>query len=197
MIDVDGVVVDGRPEDGRHWQTSLDADLGISPAALREHFFAPHWDRIVLGHDALLERLTAALQRIAPEVSPAEFLAYWFQRDARLNGPLLHELSLARAAGVRVYLATNQEHLRAAYLMQDLGLAAHVDGIFYSARLHVKKPHTAFFAMVQAAIALPGDELLLIDDTRENVVAARAAGWNAVRWTIDSLPTLVRSWYVN
>ena len=24
MLDVDGVLIDGRPEDGRHWQTSID-----------------------------------------------------------------------------------------------------------------------------------------------------------------------------
>jgi hypothetical protein len=30
MVDVDGVLVDGRPEDGRHWTTSLEEDLGFS-----------------------------------------------------------------------------------------------------------------------------------------------------------------------
>src|SRR5688500_18303095 len=27
MVDVDGVLVDGRPEDGRHWQTSIRESL--------------------------------------------------------------------------------------------------------------------------------------------------------------------------
>src|SRR5262249_22970093 len=30
MLDVDGVLVDGRPEDGRHWHTSIEEDLGLS-----------------------------------------------------------------------------------------------------------------------------------------------------------------------
>ena len=60
MLDVDGVLVDGRPEDGRHWQTSLEADLGLSPAALREHFFAPYWDEIVTGRVGLMAPLHAA-----------------------------------------------------------------------------------------------------------------------------------------
>jgi putative hydrolase of the HAD superfamily len=193
MVDVDGVLVDGRPEDGRHWHTSLAEDLGFAPATLHEHFFAPYWEDIVLGRAGLMEHLTAALQKIAPHVSPDEFVSYWFERDSRLVTSLLQELSSLRSTGIRVYLATNQEHLRAAYLMEKLGLAEHVDGIFYSARLGARKPDREFFAKVQAAVGLRGEELLLIDDSRENIEAARSAGWQALHWTKDSSPDIVRS----
>jgi putative hydrolase of the HAD superfamily len=193
MVDVDGVLVDGRPEDGRHWQASLEADLGFTSDALHEHFFAPYWENIVLGRAGLMEHLTTALPKIAPHVSPAQLVAYWFKMDSRLVAPLLAELSWVRSAGVRVYLATNQEHLRAAYLMEKLGLAPHVDGIFYSARLAAKKPDPEFFARVQAAVGLCGEELLLIDDSRQNIEAARKAGWQALHWTKHSSPNMVRS----
>jgi putative hydrolase of the HAD superfamily len=192
MLDVDGVLVDGRPEDGRHWQTSLEADLGLPPAALREHFFAPYWDEIVTGRVGLMAPLHAALQRIAPHVPAATLVGYWFARDARVVASLLPELAAIRAAGIRVYLATNQEHLRAAYLMETLGLAAHVDGLFHSARVGAAKPHPTFFARVQAAVGLPGDELLLVDDTVLNVEAARAAGWRTLHWTADTAPEALR-----
>ncbi|HEY0152964.1 MAG TPA: HAD-IA family hydrolase [Longimicrobium sp.] len=193
MVDVDGVLVDGRPEDGRHWQTSLDEDLGFTSETLHEAFFAPYWGDIVLGRAGLMEHLTTALQRIAPHVSPAEFLSYWFEKDSRLATALLQELSLVRSAGIPVYLATNQEHLRAAYLMEKLRLAEHVDGIFYSASLGAKKPDMEFFAKVQAAVGLNGDELLLIDDDRRNVEAALQAGWQALHWTGHSSPGIVRN----
>jgi len=192
MVDVDGVLIDGRPEDGRHWQTCLEEDLGFAPETLHEHFFAPYWEDIVLGRAGLMEHLATALQKIAPQLSPAEFVSYWFERDSRVVAPLLHELSRVRAAGIEVYLATNQEHLRAAYLMDRLGLADHVDGIFYSARLGAKKPDLEFFAKVQAAVGLRGEEILLIDDSRQNVDAARSAGWQALHWTKDSSPDIVR-----
>jgi putative hydrolase of the HAD superfamily len=92
-----------------------------------------------------------------------------------------------------VYLATNQEHLRAAYLMEKLGLAEHVDGILYSARLGAKKPELDFFAKVQAAVRLCGEEILLIDDSRPNIEAALEAGWQAFHWTKHSSPRIVRS----
>ena len=191
MVDVDGVLVDGRPEDGRHWLTSIEEDLGFTSDALHEHFFAPHWENIVLGRAGLMDHLPAALRKIAPDVSPATFVAYWFEKDARLVEPLLAELSTVRAAGIRVYLATNQEHLRAAHLMEKLRLAEHVDGIFYSAQLGARKPEPAFFAKVQAAVGLRGEELLLIDDVRENIDAALAAGWQAFHWTKDSSPAAI------
>jgi putative hydrolase of the HAD superfamily len=192
MIDVDGVLVDGRPEDGRHWHTSVEEDFGFTSDALHQQFFAPYWEDIVLGRVGLMEHLTTALQMIAPHVSPARFVSYWFERDSRLAAPLLAELSLARSAGIRVYLATNQEHLRAAHLMEKLGLAEHVDGIFYSARLGAKKPEMEFFAKVQAAVGLRADEIVLIDDSRQNVEAALSAGWHAVHWTAHSSPSIVR-----
>jgi len=193
MVDVDGVLIDGRPEDGRHWHTSIEEDLGFTSDTLREQFFAPYWENIVLGRAGLMEHLTTALQKIAPHVSPAQFVSYWFEKDSRLVAPLLEELSLARSMGIRVYLATNQEHLRATYLMEELGLAEHVDGIFYSARLGAKKPDIEFFAKIQAAVGLCGEEILLIDDSRQNIEAALKAGWQALHWTRHGSPTVVRS----
>ncbi len=193
MVDVDGVLVDGRPEDGRHWHTSIEEDFGFTYQALHQQFFAPFWENIVLGRAGLMEHLTAALQKIAPHVSPARFVSYWFERDSRLVAAVFTELAAVRSAGTRVYLATNQEHLRAAYLMKTLGLAEHVDGIFYSAHLRAAKPDSEFFSKVQAVVALPAEELLLIDDSFQNIEAALKVGWRALHWTKHSSPHILRS----
>ena len=195
MVDVDGVLVDGRPEDGRPWQTSIEEDLGFASETLHQQFFAPYWENIILGRAELMEDLTTALPKFAPHVTPAKFVSYWFERDSRLVTPLLEELSLVRSVGICVYLATNQEHLRAAYLMERLGLVDHVDGIFYSARVGAKKPDMEFFARVRAAVGLCDDEILLIDDSHQNIEAARKAGWQALHWTKHSSPSIVRSLY--
>jgi len=192
LVDVDGVLVDGRPEDGRHWQTSLNEDLGFTAEALHEAFFAPYWQNIVLGRSELMDDLAPALQKIAPNISPAKFVSYWFERDSRLILPLLQELSSIRSTGIQVFLATNQEHLRAAYLMNNLRLSEHVDGIFYSARLGAKKPEPNFFVEVQAALGLDGKEMLLIDDSHQNIEAALGQGWQTLHWTKHSSPSIVR-----
>jgi len=183
MIDVDGVLVSGRPSDGRHWATSLEADLGLSFAILQDAFFKRYWEDIVTGRADLRERLANTLPQIAPQLSAEQVLAYWFRQDSLLDHELLDDLAALRHGGLPVYLATNQEHERARYLMETLGLAAHVDGCHYSAALGHCKPTLEFFDAVARKVLLPAGELLLIDDSEENVRAAIAAGWQAGHWT--------------
>ena len=38
MVDVDGVLVDGRPKDRRVWHTSAEEDLGFGPDTLHEQW---------------------------------------------------------------------------------------------------------------------------------------------------------------
>jgi putative hydrolase of the HAD superfamily len=186
MVDVDGVLIRGRPSDGKSWATSIEVDLGLAREELHREFFKPHWSKIVIGKGGLQEHLEPVLQRIAPKISYEEFITYWFENDALLNLELLEELRQSRLSGTKVYLATNQEHMRAAYLMDRIGLRDHCDGIFYSAAVGSKKPEAAFFEKVAALAGLPPEQLALIDDTAENVIAARTSGWNAVEWSNDS-----------
>ena len=72
--------------------------------------------------------------------------------------------------------------MRADYLMKVMGLENHVDGIFYSAAVGHRKPMREFFAHATKTIACAPSSITLIDDTEENVLAARAYGWNAVHW---------------
>jgi len=183
MLDVDGVLVNGRPADGGSWASDIERDLGIAPATLQEAFFRPHWEDVVLGRKGLREALEACLPRIAPSLAPETFLAYWFERDAALDQALLAECDELRGRGARIFLATNQEHLRAAWLMEHLKLGAHVDGMVYSARVGARKPEAAFFAAAQARAGAAPEDILLVDDTRANVEAAVAAGWRGRQWT--------------
>lgn len=193
MVDVDGVVVHGRPEDGLHWSASIEADLGLHYDDLQREFFDVHWEDIVLGHAMLVDRLSPALEKIAPHLTAEQLIEYWFGQDSRLDRELLGELAAIRAAGIPVCLATNQEHRRAEHLMKTLGLANYVDGIFYSAELRAKKPERNFFDQVASRIGLPAGNLLLVDDSLDNVDAARRAGWRAVHWTTRSSPHSIRA----
>lgn len=181
MLDVDGVLLRGRPADGLPWATGLEADLGVSPAALHQAFFAVHWAEIVVGRAGLMERLRPALAGIAPGVSAERLVAYWFAQDSRVDEGVLADVAALRARGIAVHLATNQEHLRAEWLRERF--AGLVDGVQYSACLGAKKPDRAFFALAAAAVGVPAEQLVLVDDTAANVAAARAAGWQAAPWT--------------
>lgn len=186
MVDADGVLVRGRPSDGERWSSSIEADLGLRLADLQQHFFTPHWEAIITGQLGLVDALKPVLQRIASRLSPHDFIEYWFAHDALLDRNLIADLDRQREQGVKVYLATNQEHLRAAYLIEELGLGQHCDGIYYSAAMGCRKPDSRFFEAAAALSNMPAHELLLLDDLVENVSAARKAGWQAAHWTPDS-----------
>lgn len=186
MMDVDGVLVTGRPADGLPWATGLRDDLGVDLGELRRAFFAPSWDAIVTGRLALRPALDAALSSIAPHLPADRLIDYWFRNDARLDTALLAALARLRAGGLPVHLATNQEHARARYLLDDLGLAVHVDGCHYSAALGCAKPDPAFFDHVARRVGYPPGALLLVDDLAVNIEAARAAGWRALHWNAGS-----------
>ncbi|MDX0299542.1 HAD-IA family hydrolase [Sinorhizobium meliloti] len=187
MIDVEGVLVCGRPSDGRPWASTIEDDLGLSVAALQQEFFSPYWNEIVLGRAAPVDHLKPVLAKIAPHLPYDDFIAYWFENDARLNIKLLEELRQQRKAGKRVYLATDQEHVRAAHLVEALGLGSHCDGIYYSAALGSRKPDQAFFKQVAALSGLRPDQLLLVADPPANIDAARLCGWNAIHWQQGSM----------
>ncbi|MGX1101100.1 HAD-IA family hydrolase [Amorphus sp. MBR-141] len=193
MLDVDGVVVHARPAGGGSWADDIHRDLGIRLEAFRARFFVPHWDDVVTGRRPLKEALAACLPELAPDVTPDRFVDYWFARDASVDAAVLADCAALRRDGVRVLLATNQEHLRAAHLMRGLALADHVDGIVYSAAVGARKPDRAFYDAAARQAGCPGPALLLVDDTPANVDGARKAGWRAAHWTPGaSLLDLVR-----
>ena len=182
MIDVDGVLVTGRPQDGAHLFTDLEKDLGISLETLQREFFKPRWPDIVTGRKSLRPELADVLATIAPTVTAERLIDYWLINDSRLDTAVLDAMRLLRQQGHHVYLATNQEHLRAGYLMNEMGLARDVDGIFYSAALGYRKPEPEFYSKITAQLGAEKSEIILIDDTEQNVLSAREFGWQAVNW---------------
>ena len=109
------------------------------------------------------------------------FVGYWFEKDSNANRRLFAVVErLAQHAQVDLYLATGQEHHRAAFLWNELGWRAHFNDVFYSARLGYLKDTPEFFAAINRALAIaPGERPLFFDDREDSVMLARAAGWDA------------------
>lgn len=182
MVDVDGVLVNGRPTDGLPYFTDMERDLGLPIELLQKEFFAVHWPQIIIGEEAIEPALTSALTRIAPQLETETLLRYWFENDCRLDQRLLADLAMLRKSGLPIYLATNQEHRRAAWLMEANGLSSHFEDIFYSAKFGFKKPSADFFRIATERADFAPSEIAFIDDSAENVAAARRFGWQAAQW---------------
>ena len=58
-----------------------------------------------------------------------------------------------------------------------------LEPMFFSSEIRVFKPEPEAFAAVEAALGLPAETILFIDDTAANVTAAIARGWDAIHFT--------------
>jgi putative hydrolase of the HAD superfamily len=180
MVDVDGVIVHPAHQGG--WAAQIEADLGVTRKALQDGLFTPHWKAIMLGGADLQEVLDEVLRQIAPHLNAKMVMDYWFKNDGRLDETLLAELAGLRAQGTSLHLATVQEHHRARYLWNTLGLNTRFDTMHYAADLGAAKPDLAFFRAIEQRTGQASAEHFLLDDRQDNVDGARAAGWSAGLW---------------
>jgi putative hydrolase of the HAD superfamily len=187
IFDVDGVLIHGyhaRPELTRRWNENLLADLGVDPDRFTKEFiFDIFIKKVVIGEMAMIDALERRLPSLGYKGSPMVFLHYWLTHDAVLNHDLIEAIRTLRArADIRLFIATNQDHTRALWLWEMLGLSDIFEDIFYSARVGIRKPERGFFDFVGTLIGPQAEPPLFFDDTPKVVEGARAFGWDAVQF---------------
>jgi len=90
-------------------------------------------------------------------------------------------LEAAREAGLEVAVASNFDE-RLKPLARRVEPLVGIDQVFASSELGWRKPAAEFFQAVERRLQRrPGELLLIGDDPRLDLTAARAAGWRAVR----------------
>lgn len=185
FFDVDGVLVHGyhaKPELTRRWNENLLADMGVDPERFTQEFiFDIFIKKVVVGQMSLVEALDRRLPSLGFKGSPMNFVHYWLTHDSELNRPLLDIIrKLKSRTDLRLFIATNQDHMRALWLWQSMGLGELFEDIFYSARVGVRKPGPGFFEFIEHRIGPQSEPPLFFDDTPKVIDGARAAGWEAV-----------------
>ena len=186
FFDVDGVLVHGyhaRPEKQLRWDENLLADLGVDPERFRGEFIYDIFiKKVIIGRMSLLAALERTLPALGYRGSAMAFATYWLSHDSTVNQPLLDVARQLKQSGARLYVATNQDHMRAQWLWLNLGFSALFEDIFYSARLGVLKPKPAYFEAIARRIGPQSEPPLFFDDREDVVAGARRAGWEAVQY---------------
>ncbi|MDD3182298.1 MAG: HAD-IA family hydrolase [Alphaproteobacteria bacterium] len=182
FMDVDGVLVEGyhaNPAQRRSWDEDIYEDIGLARGEL-DDFFHSRFGSVLEGKTGLLESLQDYLLERGFQGSAQNVVKYWFEKDAKINPHLLRLVKKSADNGVHIYLATNQEILRASYLWNTLGLNKIFREIFYSAKIGVTKSNPSFFERVNETLGMDPrkDFILFFDDCPANVRVANDAGWN-------------------
>lgn len=187
FFDVDGVLVHGyhaNPARVRAWDANMLADMGVDPERFRQDFtFDIFMKKVIVGQMSLVEALEQRLPAFGYKQSPMVFAEYWLRQDSVLNEPLLEIVRRLKQTGeCRLFMATNQEHLRASWLWAHLGLSEFFEDIFYSARIGVQKPDPKFFDFIEDRIGQQVEPPLFFDDSPKVTDGARRRGWEAVQF---------------
>lgn len=154
----------------------------LAPRIFESFDLRSDWAQFDLGkldEAALAERIGRRI-----EVAPALIRRVIDGIPAHLQpqGPTVALLRRLRAAGHRLYYLSNMPEPYAAHLERENDFVGEfADGIF-SARVGLMKPQPEIFALAVARFALDPARTLFIDDHAGNIAAARAQGWQGLRF---------------
>lgn len=120
--------------------------------------------------------LRAAATSFGADIDLDWVLDLW--RRFTIDEEALAVVAAVRGAGVRSYLATNQQDVRRDVMRERY--AGVFDGSFYSCELGAAKPERTFFHRALTQLSLRADAVVFIDDSPHNIAAARDVGLVAV-----------------
>lgn len=188
LFDVDGVLIHGyhaRPELRVCWDENLERDFGINRDRFKSEFiFGEFINKVIIGKKDLKESLSRILPDLGFYGDPQLVIDYWLKNDSNINLELLEKIKILKNSGkARLFIATNQEHNRARYLMDKLGFAEYFEDIFYSGRIGCLKPAKEYFEYIAASLKLSANETpIFFDDTPEVIAGAKSFGWEAIEF---------------
>lgn len=175
LLDTDGVLI---PKE-KYFSTRYAEEKGI-PVQTLLPFFQGEFRRCQAGHCDMKEELAKHIAEWQWTGSVDEFLAYWFASEPDPSTLMLEAVADLRKAGVKCYIATDQERYRAQYLWNTVGLSEHFDGAFFSCDLKANKASLEFWEKTLALLGNPHPgEVTYFDDEEESVKAAASFGINA------------------
>jgi len=176
LIDADGVI-QYAPED---WSLAFARSLHCGDPVLEQQFTKD----IYAAETACLSRpegFDDALHDVLKTWGRVERKSSILQAMLSIlpHSEVLKVLGALRAGGVRCYIASNQQALRAKFMSTELGYASMFDGELYSCALGAAKPSALYFERALKAVGADAGSTLFIDDRPENVEGARLAGLHA------------------
>ncbi len=178
LFDLGGVLL---PFDQERRIAALVGRFGCAAETARAFMAdAIHW-RLSLGEASeadLADAFTAAFGR---PVAPAEATELTLSVFDAPNHALWDLVIRLRE---RVAVGGFSDNPR--FVDQLFPAGAFLEPMLFSSDLNLFKPSAEAFAAVEAALGLPPQSILFIDDTLTNVEAARSRGWDAIHFTSNA-----------
>ena len=164
-----------------NWQPEAYYDTKVGPAR-RKEFFAgvpidEMNDRSDLGEDLpnLVEEFAERFPEFEREVR------IWWTDWIKICAPAIEGtvsiLEALKVKGVPIYSLTNFGDRTFDIARQNYAFLDLFDAHFVSGRLKVMKPDAGIYEALEKATGLSGSDLIFSDDREDNILAAKARGW--------------------
>lgn len=173
------------------WTANTDA--AIPPKTLREMMSSHTWCEYECGRLQQNTCYAQIAQEFSVEVSQVAKAFSQARETVQLNRMALALIKdLNKSPLVKVYAMSNMgnEDFAALSELMDWSL---FDRVFISGAVGMRKPDHAFFCHVLAEIDIPPEQLVFVDDKRENVFAAESLGLQGVIFDSFTMPKLQAS----
>lgn len=195
--DVDGVLIWHHPNDPaqdwrHHFAGALDLELWESfqrTALWRQCLRNPLADTRALFHQYCLDQ--DADHSKGHFMDPDRIIDVWLEGNNAPAEEALRKLKDLRSNGFKCVIGSNQDGLRTPYIKEWL-LAQDIGDIpcFISCEIGAAKPDSDFYACIASNLDVEPRNLIMIDDTFNNVEGAQKAGWSGFhiddRYLLDS-----------
>ena len=172
---------------------NLDWDAVLTPmtklsnkgaAAVRQEVVnGPTVKQSMLGHIGSRDFYTTLCGNLGVDLEYQEFLRIWV-RLLRVNEgilPLVERLKTRH----KLVLGSNTDEIHHTYCLQNVEALGQFEESFLSFQLGLLKPDPQFFLHILNKMGAPPSECVFIDDTPENVEAARSVGMTGLRFTTN------------
>jgi putative hydrolase of the HAD superfamily len=129
-----------------------------------------------------------SFQQLNPQIDPLRIVKAWMSLLGDLPYErlvMLQELSLS----YRIVLLSNINNFHLKWIHRYLDLKYGIvdfedrffDNVYYSHHIKLSKPNPEIYQFVESDLGALPNELLFIDDKKDNIEAAKSRGWN-VQW---------------
>jgi|SRR3989344_8225392 len=179
IFDADGVLIPHK----RGFSITLAEKHDISLEKTLP-FFAGPFQECLVGDKDIKEALTPYLEEWGWDKGVDTLLDYWFKLEHNIDEELVDYIQGFRHKGIQCFLATNNEKHRFQYILEKMGFEDMFDKTYASAHLGHKKPNKEFFSKIFEELSnVQKNQILFIDDDKENIQGAKDFGINAELYT--------------
>jgi FMN phosphatase YigB (HAD superfamily)/DNA-binding XRE family transcriptional regulator len=134
-------------------------------------------DDVCRGDISVAEFNTKLAERLG--VDSIDWLAYYLKAIEPVT--VMHEVVAWAAENYKIGLLTNVMPSLVSTMRRDGHLpSVNYDEIVDSSEVSAIKPDPKIYEIAQQRAGVPAEEILLIDDSRSNLIAAEKLGWNVL-----------------